>query len=166
MSQRYSALGNVSAGLLMYRRGPAGLEVLLAHPGGPFFRHRDEGAWTIPKGRPATGEALEEAAVREFQEETGLSVTPPLLPLGEIKQKSGKTVHAWGFEGDLPPGYVPASNNFRVEWPPRSGRLQRFPEVDRAEFFSVAAARAKINPAQRPLIDRLCALLEGEHPPA
>jgi predicted NUDIX family NTP pyrophosphohydrolase len=150
----------------MYRRRDGGLEVLLAHPGGPFFRHRDLGAWTIPKGRPAEGEALEEAAAREFQEETGLTVGQPLLPLGDIKQKSGKTVHAWAFEGDLPPGYVPASNAFRVEWPPRSGRLQRFPEVDRAEFFSVAEARAKINPAQRPLIDRLCALLGLEEPHA
>jgi predicted NUDIX family NTP pyrophosphohydrolase len=159
MPPRFSASGNVSAGLLMYRRGQNGIEVLLAHPGGPFFRHRDEGAWTIPKGRPSPGEQLEEAAIREFKEETGLPVAEPLLPLGEIKQKSGKTVHAWAFEGDLPPGYVPASNAFRVEWPPRSGRLQRFPEVDRAEFFQVPEARAKINPAQRPLIDRLCALL-------
>jgi predicted NUDIX family NTP pyrophosphohydrolase len=160
MAHRSTASANVSAGLVMYRRGPSGVEVLLAHPGGPFFRHKDQGAWTIPKGRPAPGEALEAAAVREFCEETGLSVSEPLIPLGDIKQRSGKTVHAWAFEGDLPPNYVPASNAFRVEWPPRSGRLQRFPEVDRAEFFSVSDARAKINPAQRPLIDRLCALLE------
>jgi predicted NUDIX family NTP pyrophosphohydrolase len=159
MAHRFSASGNVSAGLVMYRRAPNGLEVLLAHPGGPFFRHRDEGAWTIPKGRPSPGEELQAAAIREFQEETGLPVKEPLLPLGEIKQKSGKTVHAWAFEGDLPPGYVPASNAFRVEWPPRSGRLQRFPEVDRAEFFGADQARAKINPAQRALIDRLCALI-------
>ncbi len=162
MAHRFSASGNVSAGLLMYRLGPDGApQILLAHPGGPFFRRRDEGAWTIPKGRPAPDEELQAAAVREFQEETGLPVGGPLLPLGEIKQKSGKTVHAWAFEGDLPPDYVLASNAFRVEWPPRSGRLQRFPEVDRAEFFDVPAALAKINPAQRPLIDRLCALLAG-----
>jgi predicted NUDIX family NTP pyrophosphohydrolase len=159
MSDRLGISGNVSAGLMMYRRGPSGVEVLLAHPGGPFFRHRDQGAWTIPKGRPAPGEALEAAAVREFHEETGLSVTGTLLPLGDIKQKSGKTVRAWAFEGDLPAGYVLASNAFGVEWPPRSGRLQRFPEVDRVEFFSIAGARPKINSGQLPLLDRLCALL-------
>jgi predicted NUDIX family NTP pyrophosphohydrolase len=152
-------MASASAGVLMYRRTDRGLEVLLAHPGGPFFVKKDAGGWTIPKGEPAPGEALEAAAAREFTEETGLPVTGPLASLGEVRQKGGKTVHAWAFEGDLPPGYVPASNAFRVEWPPRSGRLQRFPEVDRAEFFQVPEARAKINPAQRPLIDRLCALL-------
>jgi len=139
----------------MYRRRDGAIEVLLAHPGGPFFRHRDLGAWTIPKGRPADGEALEEAAAREFHEETGLAVGEPLIPLGDIKQKSGKTVHAWAFEGDLPPGYVLASNAFRVEWPPRSGRLQRFPEVDRAAWFGLEEARRRINPAQAALLERL-----------
>jgi predicted NUDIX family NTP pyrophosphohydrolase len=145
----------LSAGLLLYRRGPAGLEVLLAHPGGPFFRNKDDGAWTIPKGAPAPGEELIDAAVREFGEEVGLPVAPPFLPLGEIRQKGGKVVAAFACAGDAPTDFAPASNTFEVEWPPRSGRRQRFPEVDRAQFFSLAEARQKINAAQVPLLDRL-----------
>jgi predicted NUDIX family NTP pyrophosphohydrolase len=145
----------ISAGLLMYRRRRGVLEVLLAHPGGPFFRNKDDGAWTIPKGEPAAGEELSLAARREFGEEIGAPVGELLLPLGEIKQKGGKVVHAWGFEGDLPEGFVLRCNTFELEWPPRSGRRHRFPEVDRAELFPVAVARTKINPAQRTFLERL-----------
>ena len=142
----------------MYRRTERGLEVLLAHPGGPFFTRKDAGGWTIPKGEPNPGEALEAAAAREFTEETGLPVTGPLVPLGEVRQKGGKTVHAWAFEGELPPGFVPASNTFELEWPPRSGKKQSFPEIDRAEMFPLDVAREKINAAQAVFLDRLAAL--------
>jgi predicted NUDIX family NTP pyrophosphohydrolase len=154
-------MASASAGVLMYRRTDRGLEVLLAHPGGPFFVKKDAGGWTIPKGEPADGEALEAAAAREFTEETGLPVTPPLAPLGEVRQKGGKTVHAWAFSGELPPGFTPASNNFELEWPPRSGRKQLFPEIDRAEMFPLEIAREKINPAQAVFLDRLQALIAG-----
>ena len=146
----------VSAGLLMYRRHAGALDVLLCHPGGPFFARKDEGAWTIPKGLPEPGEELLAAARREFAEEIGW--TPPattFVPLGEIRQKAGKIVHAWAFEGELPAGFVPTSTTFELEWPPRSGRRQRFPEVDRAELFSLPDARVKINPAQAAFLDRL-----------
>lgn len=145
----------------MYRRGPSGLEVLLAHPGGPFFRTKDAGAWTIPKGIPSTGEALPDAARREFAEEIGLPAGDGLVALGEVRQKGGKVVHAWAFEGDLPVDFVLRSNTFDLEWPPRSGRRHKFPEVDRAELFPVNVARTKINPAQSVFLDRLEALVEG-----
>jgi predicted NUDIX family NTP pyrophosphohydrolase len=147
----------------MYRRGPGGLEVLLAHPGGPFFRTKDDGAWTIPKGIPTTGELLPDAARREFAEEIGLpaGTVDRLVALGEVRQKGGKVVHAWAFEGDLPFDFILRSNTFDLEWPPRSGRRQRFPEVDRAELFAVDVARTKINPAQSVFLDRLQALVEG-----
>src|SRR5690348_13301987 len=154
-----AAKNSISAGLLLFQRGPAGLQVLLAHPGGPFFRNKDAGAWTIPKGEPASGEALLVAARREFAEEMGLPVTEPLIPLGEVRQKGGKQVHAWAFEGVVPPGFAPRSNTFEIEWPPRSGRRAAFPEVDRAELFSVDEARARINAAQIAFIDRLEAAL-------
>jgi predicted NUDIX family NTP pyrophosphohydrolase len=143
----------------MYRRGPGGLAVLLAHPGGPFFRRKDDGAWTIPKGEPTPGEELRATAIREFGEEVGVTVAEPLVELGEIRQKGGKTVHAWAFAGDLPVGYVVSSNTFELEWPPRSGRWQRFPEIDRAAMFGIAEARVKINPAQAAFLDRLVALV-------
>ena len=149
----------LSAGLLLYRQRPEGIEVLLAHPGGPFFRNRDEGAWTIPKGAPAPGEELVAAAIREFGEEVGLPVAPPFLPLGEVRQKGGKVVAAFACAGDAPPDFTPASNTFELEWPPRSGRRQQFPEVDRAEFFSLPVARQKILEAQIPLLERLETLL-------
>lgn len=150
---------NVSAGLLMYRRGEQGVEVFIAHPGGPFFRNKDAGAWTLPKGLRNPHETLLETARREFHEEIGLPVSEPLLPLGEVQQRSGKIVHAWAFEGSAPIDFVPASNTFELEWPPRSGKLQQFPEVDRARFFSLADARVKLNAAQAAFLDRLVALL-------
>ena len=154
------ATSSVSAGLLMYRRRAGHVEVMLAHPGGPFFRNKDEGFWTIPKGAPETGEPLPETARREFAEEIGLTVAAELLPIGDIRQKGGKKVHAWAFEGDLPPDFVLTSNLFEVEWPPRSGRRQSFPEIDRAEFFPIAIARTKINAAQAEFLDRLLALMD------
>lgn len=155
---------HLSAGLLMFRRGKAGPEVLLAHPGGPFFRNKDEGFWTIPKGLPAPGETLADAARREFEEELGLPVAGELIPIGEIRQKGGKTVHGWAVEGDLPAGFVVVSNTFEMEWPPRSGRHQFFPEVDRAEFFPIAKARTKMNAAQSAFLDRLLSLIAPELP--
>ena len=154
--------GRTSAGLLMYRRGARGaLEVYLAHPGGPFFKNKDEGAWTIPKGEIPTGEEPLAAALREFEEETGLriSASSAFHDLGSIRQKGGKTVRAWAVEGDCPAGHCVKSNSFEMEWPPRSGRLQSFPEIDRAEFFPLESARQKINAAQIPFLDRLVAAL-------
>ena len=144
-----------SAGLLMYRRDAAGdLQVLLAHPGGPFWRNKDEFAWTIPKGEYLEPELALTAAHREFVEETGFEVTPPLLPLGEITQKSGKRISAWAFQGDCDPAQL-QSNSFDMEWPPRSGRRERYPEIDRVEWFSLPEARRKLLPAQCELLDRL-----------
>jgi predicted NUDIX family NTP pyrophosphohydrolase len=149
----------VSAGLVMYRARSEELEVFLAHPGGPFFRKRDDGAWTIPKGEPEPGEALRDTAVREFEEEVGLSVSEPLIELGEVRQKGGKVVHAWAFEGELPAGFVLRSNVCEIEWPRGSGRKQVIPEVDQAEFFPVVVARRKVNSAQVAFLDRLEQLL-------
>src|SRR5688572_27603607 len=157
--QHYNrGVAKVSAGLVMFKRGAQGLQVLLVHPGGPFFRNRDEGIWTIPKGELDGEEDPLDAAQREFAEETGLKPCGPFLPLGSIRQKAGKTVHAWGFEGDCDPASL-ASNEFDLEWPPKSGRFQSFPEVDRAEFFTVQQARQKINPAQMPLVETLQGML-------
>ncbi len=150
----------VSAGLLLYRKTGSGLEVLLAHPGGPFWAHRDAGAWTIPKGVPAEGEELLDTARREFTEETGATASGPFLALGSIRQKAGKTVHAWAAEGDLDPASV-VSNTMKTEWPPRSGRWITFPEVDRCEWFDPPAARTKLLAAQAELVDRLLAALDG-----
>ena len=148
-----------SAGLLMYRRTDAGsLEVLLAHPGGPFWRNKDEGAWTVSKGEYEESEGALAAAMREFGEETGFAISPPFIPLGEIVQKSGKRITAWAFAGDCDPAQL-RSNTFECEWPPRSGRRQSFPEIDRVEWLSLAAARVKINPAQVALLERLAAAL-------
>lgn len=144
----------ISAGLLLFRRGSDGVEVFLAHPGGPFWRRRDQGAWTIPKGIIEAGEDPLEAARREFEEETGIEPTGPFLPLGSIRQKAGKTVHAWAWEGDADPAAI-RSNEMEVEWPRGSGRWQSYPEVDRCGWFPPAAARQKINAAQAELIDRL-----------
>lgn len=151
----------ISAGLLMYRLRAAGVEVFLVHPGGPFFEGKDAGAWTVPKGMPEADEcdALLECARREFAEETGL--TPPgqdetrYLPLDSVRQKGGKLVHAWAFEGDWPPGRALVSNTFAVQWPPGSGRWRSYPEIDRGEFFELDLAAEKINPAQRAFLERL-----------
>ena len=142
----------VSAGLLMYRIQDGKLQVLLAHPGGPLFQNKDDGAWTIPKGEIEPDEDLLDAAKREFEEETGITPTGPFFALTPIKQKGGKIVHAWAFKGDCNPGAI-VSNTFTMEWPPKSGRQMEFPEMDRAEFFDVAAARRKIKAAQMPLVE-------------
>lgn len=148
-----------SAGLLMFRRRHLeGVQVLLAHPGGPFWRGKDEGAWTLPKGEYETAEEPLEAAKREFTEETGFPVAPPFLPLGEIVQKSGKHIMAWAVEGDCDPAQM-RCNTFQMEWPPRSGRKQDFPEIDRIEWFTLDEARRKILPAQAALLQRLEHLL-------
>ena len=148
-----------SAGLLLYRRRGAGLEVLLAHPGGPMWTNRDEGAWSLPKGEVEEGEEARDVARREFEEETGQ--TPPengYVDLGEVKQKSGKLVIAWAAEGDLDPSTA-TSNTFPLQWPPGSGRWITIPEVDRVEWFAAADARRKLNPAQVAFVDRLVAEL-------
>ncbi len=148
--------GKTSAGLLLFRQRAGELEFLLAHPGGPFFKKKDAGAWTIPKGEAESGEDLLSRAKIEFGEELGTAVpSGEFLPLGFIQQKGGKIVHAWAIEGDLPKAFAHKSNTFRLEWPPRSGRQQEFPEIDRAEFFPEAIAREKIKPTQCPFIDRL-----------
>lgn len=149
---------SVSAGILLYRRAGAGIELLLAHPGGPFWKGRDAGAWTIPKGLVDEGEDHLAAARREFAEETGTRLEGPFLPLGSVRQKAGKVVHAWACEGDLDVTAV-VSNVARTEWPPRSGRWITYPEVDRCEWFTPAEARARINAAQAELIERLEAAL-------
>lgn len=153
-----------SAGLLLFRKRGVDIEVLLVHPGGPFFRNKDAGAWTIPKGEAAPGEDLLTRAKIEFGEELGIEspANVDYVSLGSIRQKGGKTVHAFAVEGDLPDQFVCRSNTFDLEWPPRSGKHQSFPEIDRAEFFSVERAREKINPAQVTLLDRLVAHLNGE----
>jgi predicted NUDIX family NTP pyrophosphohydrolase len=147
-----------SAGLLLFRRQTGGLEVLLAHPGGPYWAHRDDGAWTIPKGGIHPGEDPLQTAIREFIEETSFEPVGPFLPLGQITQRSGKLVHAWAFEGDCDPSRV-ASVLTTTEWPPRTGRTIEIPEIDRVAFFRPAAARRALNVAQVELIDRLEKLL-------
>ena len=136
-----------SAGLLLYRRVNGRLEVLLVHPGGPFWRNKDDGAWTVPKGEVAEGEGLLEAAKREFGEELGVKPDGEFVELTPVKQRGGKVVHGWAFEGDLDTTAV-RSNTFTTEWPPRSGKRVEFPEIDRAEFFDAATAKRKINSAQ------------------
>jgi predicted NUDIX family NTP pyrophosphohydrolase len=151
----------ISAGLLMYRgrtEQSNSVEILLAHPGGPFWKNKDDGAWTIPKGEVTPGEDLLAAAIREFTEETGLTPAPPFVPLGEIKQKSGKIIHAWAFQGDCDPAQI-RSNTFALEWPPKSGLTQEFPEIDRAKFYDLVAARQKILVSELPLLDRLAELV-------
>jgi predicted NUDIX family NTP pyrophosphohydrolase len=151
----------ISAGLLMFRSRSVGLEVLLVHPGGPFYRNKDEGAWTIPKGEAIEGEDLLERAKIEFKEELGVAASGSWIDLGSVRQKGGKTVHAWAFAGDLEDDFEPASNTFEIEWPPRSGKLQRFPEVDRASFFSLEEAGRKINVAQTVFLERLLEQLDS-----
>jgi predicted NUDIX family NTP pyrophosphohydrolase len=154
---------SVSAGVLLFRRPRGELEVFLAHPGGPFWEDRDLGAWTVPKGLVEGGEDPLATAVREFEEETGICPEGPFVPLGSVRQKAGKLVHAWAWEGKADPRRV-RSNTMRVEVPRGTGRWLTFPEVDRCEWFDAERAREKINPAQAELIDRLQAALSDEVP--
>lgn len=147
-----------SAGLLPFRTSKNELQVLLVHPGGPFWRKRDAGAWSLAKGEYSETEAPAAAARREFTEETGWDVTQDMQPLGEIRQAGGKYLTAFAIEAEFEPQSL-VSNSFELEWPPRSGRRQAFPEVDRAAWFTLAEARRKILPSQEPLLDRLAALL-------
>jgi predicted NUDIX family NTP pyrophosphohydrolase len=147
-----------SAGVLLYRRRGAAIEVLLVHPGGPFWARKDDGAWSIPKGEFDAGEAPVDAARREFAEETGIALTQPLVALTPVAQSRAKTVHAFAAEADVDAARV-VSNTFALEWPPRSGRVQSFPEIDRAGWFSLDEARTKIVAGQRALLDELRALL-------
>ncbi len=153
---------SVSAGILMYRLGIKLPEIFLAHPGGPFFSKKDNGVWTIPKGLPEVGENILITAIREFEEETGFKPDGEFIPLGSIKQKGGKIVHAWAVECDIPEDFILKSNYFELSWPPASGQMKKFPEVDRAEFFPVDIAKEKIIPAQIPLIERLEQKLKDE----
>ncbi len=149
----------VSAGILLFRHRPSGVEVLLAHPGGPFFTKKDLGHWTIPKGEVGADEELFAVARREFEEETGHPPPDgPPIDLGNIVQKGGKVVHAWGLEGDLDPATV-VSNTFELAWPPGSGRRELFPEIDHVDWFTPAEARLRLKETQIPLIDRLEAAL-------
>jgi predicted NUDIX family NTP pyrophosphohydrolase len=153
-----SKRSNISAGLLLFRRRGAAIELFLAHPGGPFWKSRDIAAWTIPKGEVGENEDLLDAARREFQEETGIMPQGPFVSLGSIRQKAGKIVHAWAWEGDAD-ALLATSNTARTQWPRGSGNWITYPEVDRCEWFSVADARERINEAQAQLIDRLEAIL-------
>ena len=146
-----------SAGILLYRWNPDP-EVLLVHPGGPFWQGKEEGAWSIPKGEFTEGEDALLTAKREFKEETGFEAAGTFLPLTPVKQKGGKMVWAWALEGNINAAAI-VSNTFKAEWPYRSGRWQEFPEVDKAEWFSIGVAKIKINPAQAAFIDELCLLL-------
>jgi predicted NUDIX family NTP pyrophosphohydrolase len=148
-----------SAGLLMYRIRDGQLQVLIVHPGGPFWARKDAGSWFVPKGEIEPGEDALAAAQREFQEETGLVPAGPFVDIGEVTQKSGKRVRAWAFEGDCDPAAI-ASNTFSTEWPPRSGRMQSFPEIDRAIFADAPAASEKLNPAESAFVQRLQEILE------
>ena len=154
--------GRTSAGILLWRRRADRVEVLLAHQGGPFWIKKDLGHWTIPKGEVEPGEELEAVARREFQEETGHEVGDvQLVELGQIRQKSGKLVLAWAVQGDLDPSTA-VSNTYDMEWPPRSGRIQSFPEIDRVEWFDLDEARRKLKAAQVPFLDRLLAAFAAE----
>ena len=145
-----------SAGIVVYRRRSSGLEFLLVHPGGPYWAKKDEGAWSIPKGEHGDEEDPLQVARRELEEETGLLVEGDPIALQPVRQRGGKTVTAWGYEADWDPTRL-RSNTFRIEWPPRSGKLTDFPEVDRAAWVTLEQARTKINPAQLPLLEELAA---------
>ena len=154
------SMATISAGILMYRHGKGGPVVLLVHPGGPFWRNRDLGAWSIPKGELDDGEDAEAAARREFREELGIEATGPLRPLGDIRQHSRKIVRAFALEGDLDVSVV-RSNTIAIGWPPRSGRMIHVPEIDSAAWFNLPLARKKILASQKPLLDRLEVLADG-----
>ncbi|HEY1783523.1 MAG TPA: NUDIX domain-containing protein [Roseiarcus sp.] len=147
-------MAKISAGILLFRRAPAGVEVLLVHPGGPFWAKKDLGAWSIPKGLADEGEERLGAAKREFLEETGMAAEGDFLDLGGHKQPGGKTIVAWACEGDFDPAAL-TSNTFSLEWPPRSGKTAEFPEVDKAAFFSLDEALVKINKGQAPILATL-----------
>jgi predicted NUDIX family NTP pyrophosphohydrolase len=153
----------ISAGILLYRRTRQAAEFFLVHPGGPFWAKKDEGAWTIPKGLAAPGEDLLAAAKREFLEETGFAPEGEFRFLGEFRQPSGKVIHAWAVEGDYDAASI-TSNFFPLEWPPKSGKIQQFPEIDRAGWFDEVQARQKILRGQLPILDAFNAALES--PPA
>lgn len=146
-----------SAGILLYRKTIQGLQVFLVHPGGPFFKNKDEGSWSIPKGEYLPDENPLMAAKREFHEETGHEISGDFIVLSPIKQKGGKIVQAWAVEGNIDPEKI-KSNTFEIEWPPRSGKKQTFDEVDRGEWFDIPTAKIKINPAQAAFIDGLAAI--------
>lgn len=147
-------MSNLSAGILLYRRKPS-LQVLLAHPGGPYWQNKDEGAWSIPKGEVDPDEDLFDAAKREFYEEIGFIPEGEYISLGSVKQKGGKIVHAWAVEYAIPDDFIFESNIFEIEWPPDTGKTEAFPEIDRIEYFNPFEARSKINPAQTEFISRL-----------
>ncbi len=153
--------GRRSAGIMLWRTRETGLEVLLGHPGGPYFSRKDDGDWTVLKGESEPGEELEAVAQREFAEETGHTIGPdaPLYELGDIRQKSGKVVVAWAVEGDLDPAAA-VSNTFEMEWPPRSDRIEVFPEIDRVAWFTLEKAHRKIKAAQAPFLERLARAIE------
>jgi predicted NUDIX family NTP pyrophosphohydrolase len=150
----------ISAGLLLFRRRSDGVEILLVHLGGPFWTKKDAGAWFVPKGEVNPGEETQAAARREFAEETGLTPDANLIALGSVKHKSGKTVHAWAFEGDCDPAAI-RSNTFEMEWPPRSGKMREFPEIDRAAFFTIEGAREKMHPSEFEFVTRLSEIISG-----
>jgi predicted NUDIX family NTP pyrophosphohydrolase len=154
-----------SAGLLMYRKRGEGIEILLVHPGGPFWAKKDIGSWSMPKGEFSQDEDALKAARREFEEETGFLPTGQFVRLGAIRQPSGKLIHAWAFEGDLDARKI-KSNTFSVEWPPQSGKQQEFPEVDRAEWFTIETAREKIIKGQVEFLEELLRVLESGDPEA
>jgi predicted NUDIX family NTP pyrophosphohydrolase len=147
-------MAKTSAGLLMYRERNGEIEVLLVHLGGPIWKNKDSGAWFVPKGEVNPGEDLLDAAKREFQEETGIVPRGDLASLGSVKHKSGKTVHAWAFVGDCDPTSI-KSNTFEMEWPPKSKKMATFPEIDRAGFFTVEAAKGKMHSAEFEFLSRL-----------
>lgn len=155
------AAGKKSAGLLLFRQVSGSLEVFLVHPGGPFWKKKDEGAWSIPKGEIGEGEDPLAAARREVEEETGFTVHGPALPLCPLKQAGGKVVHAWAVEAEVDPALL-VSNAFSMEWPPKSGRMQEFPEADRGDWFPLEVARGKILKGQAGFLDQLPALLGAE----
>jgi predicted NUDIX family NTP pyrophosphohydrolase len=160
---KVSKTGRISAGILLWRRRDGRLEVLLGHPGGPYFARKDDGDWTVLKGEVEPDEELLDVARREFEEETGhpLARDTPPFELGQIRQKSGKVVVAWAVEGDLDPERA-ISNTFEMEWPPRSGQTRTFPEIDRVAWFGPKQARAKIKGAQAPFLDRLDQAVRGD----
>ena len=144
-----------SAGLIMYTNNNSKLKIFLVHPGGPYFTKKDEGGWSIPKGLIEDNEETLSAALREFEEETGLKPAGEFFPIGEVSMKSGKTIYAWAFEGTEDKNFLFSSNLFEMEWPPNSGKREKFPEADKFGFFAIEEAKQKINPSQIPLIDNL-----------